>query len=69
MLLVQKYVIHLQNSSMVYKYKIFQVFIYFARYLKGNTSQEGVKWLDRAELSKVLHPNYHKAVCQFLITE
>lgn len=49
----------------------FQVFIYFARYLKGNV-QEGngtYKWSDRNELGKLLHPDCHKAVLQFLITE
>lgn len=48
----------------------FQVFIYFARYLRGNGGESNeYKWLDRTELGSILHPECYKAVAQFLIDE
>ncbi|CAG9865044.1 unnamed protein product [Phyllotreta striolata] len=47
-----------------------KVFIYFARYLKGQLPQKlDYKWLDRMELDKTLPTPYKNSVQQFLIDE
>ncbi|XP_044258159.1 39S ribosomal protein L46, mitochondrial [Tribolium madens] len=48
-----------------------KVFIYFARYEKGQLENEKVdyKWLDREELAKSLPNDYVKSVSQMLIDE
>ncbi|XP_056632885.1 39S ribosomal protein L46, mitochondrial [Diorhabda sublineata] len=48
-----------------------KVFIYFARYLKGQPPQKNLdyKWLDRNELQKAFLPKYNSSIKQFLIDE
>lgn len=63
-----KYPANIQQERNVVGAKIF---IYFARYLKGQPSLKGIdyKWLDRTELDKTLPPQYKSSVQQFLIDE
>ncbi|XP_072395546.1 large ribosomal subunit protein mL46 [Diabrotica undecimpunctata] len=63
-----KYPANIRNDKNIVGAK---VFIYFARYLKGQPPAKGLdfKWLDRNELRKTLPPQYNDSVKQFLIDE